>query len=171
MTPVIVLTAGRSGSTMLSQALSYHPDLCSISEYWSALGYRVFGDPVVSRQTFMRYLRDPTPYLSVVLEAARRAGDFPGEITYDFDRGRHTEGRLPPISMTVLPSLTDEPDTWFDDLGAMVPEGPARPVTGWSRAVFEALARRTGRPGWIERSGMSFLYLPEILTCRGFYLI
>jgi hypothetical protein len=151
--PVIVLSTGRSGSTMLSNMVRSHPELLSLSELFILLGDPAFPDGPVSGPRFWEILSRPNPVLHVL----QRSGVTFAELLYEpAPGGRFTvEAGIPPLMLVPLPHLVDDPEALFDEIGAWAVELDARPVADQYRRLFDWLCRRLGRRVWIERSGAS----------------
>lgn len=166
MSGAFVLSVGRSGSTLLTRMLQQHPSICSISEYWTSLFMESFGDPVMDGRAYWQTLAQPPVWYTNFVEKAQAAGQVPTELIYVHTAGRYSLSDCPPILTMTLPALSDQPDELFDELAAIVPSWPRRRVTQHSRQLFEWLSARMGRQLWVERSGLSYWYVPDLR--RGF---
>ncbi|NEX23173.1 sulfotransferase [Thiorhodococcus mannitoliphagus] len=160
---VFVLSMGRSGSTLLSRLLQQHPAICSISEYWTSLFMRGFGDPSLSGRDYWALLSVPPTWFGPWVEKARAAGELPAEILYDDARGRYRLRDCPPIAAMTLPALDADPDARVDALAQMVPNWPTAPVTTHSARLFDLLTTSLHKRLWVERSGLSYWYVPDLL--------
>src|SRR5215469_3809769 len=159
--PVIVVTTGRSGSTMLSNMVRSHPELLSLSELFILLGVRAFSDGPVSGPRFWEILSRPHRALHVL----QRSGvTFPELLYVPGPGARFTvEAGVPPLMLVPLPHLVDDPEALFDEIGAWAVELDARPLADQYRRLFDWLGRRLGRRVWIERSGAS-LPIADVLA-------
>jgi len=159
--PVIVVTTGRSGSTMLSNMVRSHPELLSLSELFILLGVRAFSDGPVSGPRFWEILSRPHRALHVL----QRSGVTFPELLYEPGPGARftVEAGVPPLMLVPLPHLVDDPEALFDEIGAWAVELDARPVADQYRRLFDWLGRRLGRRVWIERSGAS-LPIADVLA-------
>jgi hypothetical protein len=164
---VFILSMGRSGSTLLSRMLHQHPAICSISEYWTCLFMRGFGDPSLSGEAFWKLLSTPPNWFGPWVEKARAAGELPKEILYDDSRGRYPLRDCPPIGAMTLPALDRDPDARFDALSRIVPNWPAAPVSVHSARLFDLLTSSMEKRIWVERSGLSYWYVPDLLKGLG----
>jgi hypothetical protein len=155
----IVINSGRCGSTMLSHMLSKHPDVLSISEFFSFIvtsdNQLPTGD--LDGQELWRHFSAPSPFMDGIVLADMRIP----EIRYPYNRGRFDPAvGVPVICNTTLPALTDDPDALFDYLAAEVGSWPKRSATEQFEAMFATLAERLNRHTVVERSGASLLLLP-----------
>ncbi|XWN32592.1 MAG: sulfotransferase [Devosia sp.] len=164
MSGAFVITVGRSGSTLLTRMLQRHSELCSISEYWTCLYMRSYGNPTISGATYWKILSDVPHWYTTLIDKSRAADSVPSEFIYDETRGRYNLRNCPPLLTMTLPALFDRPDDVFTELSAIIPAWPKRPISEHSRHLFTWLCDRTGRPTWIERSGFSYWYLPDLMT-------
>lgn len=160
MEPVFVVGTGRCGSTMVSELLAAHPDVLSVSEFFSFvtdLGGRIspaFPVGVVDAAAFWSLLGEPLPKQSLLL----RHGVAMDEVLYRPGPGRRftAEAGVPPVLQTMLPDLAPEdPDALHDEVRAFVLAQPRGPAARHYRRLFDWLALRAGRRTWVERSGGS----------------
>ncbi|MEQ1570465.1 MAG: sulfotransferase [Myxococcota bacterium] len=157
--PVFVVGTGRCGSTMLSEMLRAHPRRVSLSEFWSIvtdLGGRIaetFPDGPVTAEAFWDLIGGVHPMQATLL----RHGVAMDEVLYRTGPGRRftAESGIPAILQTVLPHLSGSPDALFDEVRSFVATLPTAPAAAQYRALFDWLAARFDRSGWIERSGGS----------------
>lgn len=157
--PVLILSTGRCGSTMVSNILNRHPQVLSLSEFFSYLGMRSFlqwrpsGDrmwDLYSRQRKRTRLMLREKY---------------EELLYPIDdpAARFTRHDVPPILCATLPHLTERYEVLFDELGLVVrSQGRQRPVEHF-RFLFGWLCQRFGHNVWAERSGGSLLFAARLL--------
>ena len=114
--PVLVLSTGRCGSTMVSNMLNLHPRVLSLSEFFTCIGLKTFrprrptGDwmwKLYSQQSYRTRLLLREPF---------------EELIYPFDdpESRFTRSDVPPIACAALPHLTKDHDTLFDELEPVV---------------------------------------------------
>jgi putative sulfotransferase len=157
--PAFIVGTGRCGSTMLSVILRDHPRLLSLSETFSFvtdLGGRIaetFPDDPIDAAAFWRLIGDPHPKQTVMLRhgvAMDEALYHPGP-----DTRFSAESGVPAIAQTTLPHLSAAPDLLLDEVREFVAAQPAGPATNWYTRLFDHLARRFGKAGWVERSGGS----------------
>ena len=148
-----VLSSGRSGSTMLSDILASHPEIASLSEFFTFLGTRSLLPGRVSGARYWQRLSRQTPLYRQLFTAETA----PREFLYAGRGRRFPHDNVPPILATTLPHLTDRPDALFDALARTVPLQPRQTMPDHHRALFAHLARETGARLWVERSGLSLM--------------
>ena len=159
--PVLVLSTGRCGSTMLSNILNQHPRVLSLSEFFSYVGVqslyrrrRPDGDAMwrmySGQQKHTRMmLRDPS-----FGEFLYPAGD-PG--------ARFTVDDVPSILCATLPHITKDYESLFDQLEPVIRGQPRQPPGAHLNHLFGWLCERFGAHAWAERSGASILFAPKLL--------
>lgn len=158
-----VVGTGRCGSTALSRILNGHPDVVSLSEFFTAVRL-LPPDSTVSGSEFWRILASP----SLIFDAIIRSGVSVPEFDYlKLPGGRFNVdlGGIPVLCMTVLPHLSDDPDALFDELAADVPRWPRRTARDQYLALFNWLTARFGRTAVVERSGLSLGLIPWLRGC------
>ncbi len=153
-----IVGTGRCGSTLLSRMLSEHPQVLSLFEYLNGLDVaRRFAPGRFSGAEFADLISAEQPFVTAVL---RRGYDV-AEIVYPYGPGaRYRPGQpLPWVLVSMLPRLSDDPDSLFDELMSFATSLPRQPIVTHHRQLFRWLARRMDREFWIERSGSSIDYL------------
>lgn len=158
-TPVFVVGTGRCGSTLLSNMLRQHPDVLSVSEFFSFvtdLGGRIaecFDSEPMDAKGFAYVVCTATPKLSLLL----RHDLVMDEVLYrGTPGGRHSPERgVPSILQTALPHLSDDPEALFDDVRGFVAKRPVATLAKHYAALFDWLTQRFGKRRWVERSGGS----------------
>ena len=158
--PVLVMSTGRCGSTMVSDILNRHPGILSVSEFFSFVGPRAFvGRRSGGKHMWRLYSRPGRPI--------RRLKHFgiPSEFLYPLDDplARFSLDDLPPILAITLPHLTAEYHDLYDECGPVVRAQPRQPPADHHRHFFEWLAGRLDRRVWVERSGGSLLWGSRLL--------
>jgi len=142
--------------------LAEHRDVASLFEFFNGIDImRRFGSEPVSGAEIAEMVAAEQPFVTAVL----RRGYEVSEIVYPFERSLRyrREDPLPWILVSLLPRLSDEPDELFDALVAHLRDEPERPPRDHYRDLFAWLAARVGRPVWVERSGSSIDYLPDLV--------
>ena len=158
--PVLVLSTGRCGSTMISDVLNTHPDVLSLSEVFSLLGPLALFRKRVSGRAMWTMCSRQNPALRVLLSADA----IPREILYPFNdpHARYTTRNVPPILCATLPHLTPDYESLYDDLKPIVRRRPRAAVGEQYRHMFEWLLEHFERRVWVERSGGSLLSVPRL---------
>ena len=158
--PVFVLSTGRCGSTMISDILNRHPDILSISEFFSCLGWDIFARRRSTGDWMWRLYSEPGFRMGVIA----RGGSF-SELLYPVDdpNARFSRLNLPPIMAVTLPHLTDRHEELFDELEPVVRRQPWQAPVDHYRALFEWLAARFGGKVWVERGGGTLLLASRLL--------
>ena len=161
-----VVGTGRCGSTLLSRLLREHPDVLSMSEFFSTLRiaapemYRAgrAGFPVrdMDGAQLWRLLARPFPMLDAMISDGLRTP----EMLYPADGRFGPATGIPLVSHYVLPMLGADPDWLFDKLAAEVPRWPRRPAAAQYQKLFGYLAGLLGRPVVVERSASSLHMIP-----------
>jgi hypothetical protein len=152
MAPTFVVSTGRCGSTALSNMLRLHPAVLSLSEFFSFVEPPFRPEPI-DGQEFWRMLSVPSPYVRWLL--------YPGlavdQVLYRPGPGRRftAETGVPPIAMTALPHLAEDPEALYDEICAWAVGRAVMPAVDHFRALFAWLCERLGRSVWVERSGTS----------------
>lgn len=159
--PVLILSTGRCGSTMISDLLNRHPEILSLSEFFVPLGPEAFAR---SRPDGERMWRTLTTQ-SAGLHAMLKDGHTVDEALYRHDApgARFTLADMPPIMAVTLPHLTDDPEALLDALEPQVRARPRMPLADHYRALFGDLADRLGRKVWVERSGGTLMHAAKLM--------
>lgn len=154
----IVISNGRSGSTLLSDLLAQQPDTLAAQEFFRVIGQWDRCDTVVSGAEYWALLSAPGRTQNLLGKLGRRPKEhrYPGT-------GRFAGGAVPRILLVTMPKITDDPDGLFDVLATKVPGFPADTVGGQHRRFLDLLAGLTGKTRWVERSGGSSEWTPALL--------
>jgi hypothetical protein len=159
-----VVGTGRCGSTLLSRMLAEHRDVVSIHEFFTGLDWgQRFADGPVGGDQLATLIGAEQPVTTAVLTR----GHTSDEIQYPFgtDNARHVEtDAIPWLCITMLSRLTDDPDSWYDDMIEFARSRPVATLSDHYRALFGWITERAGGTVWIERSGSSLDYLGELMT-------
>lgn len=154
-TPLFIVSTGRSGSTMLSELLSSHPDILSLSELFNALHPLGFRKDPVDGPNFWSVLSEPRARHTAWLRLMER-GLVIDEVRYPLASAlRFRETGIPPLLAMTLPLLTDDPDGLHEELRVFVQSLPEDRVHQQYLRVFQWLCTHLGRRFWCERSGAS----------------
>ena len=155
ISPAIVVSSGRCGSTMLSDILNSHPDILSVSELFILQGRALFN--------FRRLTgNEMWDIVSKQSRAQRRQLDSHSDaLLYPVGtpHGRYSGTDIPPISWVTLPHITDRPDDLLDELEPLIRSQPRQHAADHYRAIFAWLCRKFDRKVWVERSGGAGMYL------------
>ena len=157
-----VVGTGRCGSTLLSRLLREHPDVLSMSEFFSTLRIAAASGPAgfptsdMDGAQLWRLLVRPFPMLDAMISDGLRTD----EMLYP-PTGRFAPASgIPLVSHYILPMLGADPDWLFDELAAEVPRWPRRSAAAQYQELFGYLARTLGRPVVVERSAASLHLIP-----------
>jgi len=157
ITKAFIVSTGRCGSTLLSNALRLHPDVASISEFFGNLSERVFK----RHMTIWDQIARPLPLTSFMLTHQLE----PPEFVYRVDGGGAYDRKsgVPPILCATLPHVFAGPDDVFRNMASELRESlqHRRPGAGYE-TVFHWITCALRRRVWVERSGASLRWLPEL---------
>jgi hypothetical protein len=154
-TPVFIVSTGRSGSTMLSELLSLHPDVLSLSELFNAIHPLGFQRDPVDGPNLWSVLSEPRPRHTAWLRLMERGLGI-DEFRYPLASAmRFRETGIPPLLAMTLPLLTDDPDGLHEELRVFVQSLPEDRIHRQYLRVFQWLCTHLGRRIWCERSGAS----------------
>ncbi|HEX4259119.1 MAG TPA: sulfotransferase [Streptosporangiaceae bacterium] len=149
---LFVVGSGRCGSTLLGNMLDKHPDLCTISEFFSALDrFEVFSAAAVPGETFASFLDRP----DISSELFVNRGIIPVELMTT------SSGGVPPLMIATLPGKFTDPAAVYAEILAKVRAFPRQTYKQHYEALFGLLMERTGTRYWLERSGLSVDNLAE----------
>ncbi|SDG04563.1 sulfotransferase [Thalassobaculum litoreum] len=159
--PVLILSTGRCGSTMVSDLLNRHPDVLSLSEFFVPLGPEAFSLRRPDGDRMWRLLTTQSPGLHAML----KQGHVVDEALYPYDdpAARYRAADMPPIIAVTLPHLTDTPEALLDALEPRVRARPRMPLADHYRALFGDLATILDRKVWVERSGGTLMHAAKLL--------
>ena len=151
--PVLVLSTGRCGSTMLSDVLNTHPEVLSLSEFFASLGMKALARKRLSGEAMWRICCRHSPGLQAMLAGGK------DRILYPFDspQARFSPRNVPSILCTTLPHLTPDYEDLFNELAPLVRGRPSEKLADQYLFLFDWLCGRFGRRVWVERSGGSLL--------------
>jgi len=152
MERAIIISNGRSGSTLLSDLIVEEPETCSVQEYFMSVAPWNRSTEVITGPAYWDILSGPKEELSVLF----KIGAPPKEIRYPA-HGRFAGDleSLPRILAVALPALTDDPDALFDSLAERVKQFPTQSAGAHHQAFLDLLAEATGKKRRVERSGGS----------------
>lgn len=159
--PVLILSTGRCGSTMVSEMLSRHPQVLSLSEFFVPLGPEAFAWQHPSGERMWRTLSRQSAGLHAMLKDGLVVEE--GLYPHDDPAARFSARDLPPIMAVTLPHLTPDYEALYDELEAFMRPRPPAPLADHYRALFGHLMASLGRRVWIERSGGSLMCAAKLL--------
>jgi hypothetical protein len=162
--PLFIVGTGRCGSTMLSELLSLHPAILSLSELFNSVYPLGFQHDPLDGTRLWYILREPRVRHTVWLQLMER-GLTIDEFRYPLAAaGRFRETGIPPLLAMTLPPLCDDPDALHEALREFVQALPQDRLYRQYLAIFEWLCARLGRRYWCERSGGSLFYLDFLIS-------
>lgn len=159
----VVLSTGRSGSTLLSELLHLHPQVLSISEFLVPLmhsGVR-YADQPMSTEAFCTALSNQLP----TSRALMKAGIAVPEFRYPFGKegARYgMESGVPDFANCALAHLSTDPDTTLDQLMHRLHLANGRLVKEHLSCLFQCLIEMFGGSVIVERSGGSLGFAAQI---------
>jgi hypothetical protein len=159
--PVLILSTGRCGSTMVSDLLNRHPGILSLSEFFVPLGQAAFAWRRPDGERMWKTLTRQSSGLHAML----KDGHVVDESLYRYDApgARFTPETMPPIIAVTLPHLTVDPEGLLDELEPLVRARPRMPLEDHYRALFQDLAEKLERRVWVERSGGTLMHAAKLL--------
>ena len=152
----LVLGTGRCGSTALSDVLSNHPDVLSVSELFAALRGRDLTERDMDGGEFWELVSTP-----LTADAVLHSWKATPEVLYPVFAPRPGAERfawpaaMPPLAGAALPHLVDRPDDRYAELERAAPKLPCRPLSRHLWWLFDALAGDRRPSVVVERSGGS----------------
>ncbi len=151
-----VVGSGRCGSTLLSNMLAKHPEVAVLSEFFSVLDRtECFRKDIVTGIYFSEFLGRSNVIADIII----RRGKAPEELLSD------TQGleKLPALLVATVPALFSAPATALQEILDATRLFPDQTFSQHYKCLFEWLCVRTGKKLWIERSGPSNEYLPDLI--------
>ncbi|MXX76297.1 MAG: sulfotransferase [Holophagales bacterium] len=157
--PVLILSTGRCGSTMLTDVLNLHPRVLSVSEFFSAYQLSAFGKRRPRGDDMWRLYSVQSRRTRLALRETFH------ELLYPFGdpEARYTLRTVPPIMAITLPNLTDRYEELYGELEPVVRAQPRQSPADHFRQTFSWLCQRFDRSVWVERSGGSLLVAPLLV--------
>jgi hypothetical protein len=160
--PVLILSTGRCGSTMVSDLLNRHPRILGLSEFFVPLGPDAFAWPRPDGRRMWRVLTEQSAGLRAMLKDGHVVDE--GLYRHDQAGARYRPATMPPVIAVTLPHLSPDPEGLLDALEPRVTARPSLPLADQYRALFGDLAELTGRRDvWVERSGGTLMHAAKLL--------
>ncbi len=159
--PVLVLSTGRCGSTLVSNILNEHPRVLSLSEFFSLVGvHRLFFPRRLTGERMWEFLSRQSRRTRLMLREPHWE-----EFLYPIDKpgARFSADDVPPILCATLPHLTADYEALFDELEPVIRKQPKQSPGAHLRHLFGWLSEKFGTDVWAERSGASFLFGARVL--------
>ncbi len=157
--PTFIVSTGRCGSTMLSNMVRRHPDILSVSEFLTSLASRALRGGRMTGEAVFRRLDTLSPAGRALLDNGLFIDEFLYRLGPD---ARYRADEVPAIMCATLPHLSDDPERLWDDLAAALRSRGEDSLAAHYSFVFEWLADHFGKRAWVERSGASLLFVPEL---------
>jgi hypothetical protein len=155
-----VLSAGRSGSTLLSNMLRLHPDVLSLSEFFSVLEVQsLFAQSSVTGLRLWETLGHISSDVAKILQHARLPEIL---LNLQSNHGLDELRALSPLALVTAPHLTNAVDPLIREIEAVVCSRGEAPVSEHLDGLFEWLRGRFARVVWVERSGGSIEYAEQL---------
>ncbi len=151
---------------MISNMLREHPQVLSISEFFSfvtdlgSLIPQAFPEGIIEASQFWRIVGNFYHKQNLMLHR----GVAIGEVLYPFNSASRftVETGVPALLQTTLPHLTSEHDALFDEVESFVLSLPPASIQQHYRSLFEWLRQRFKRQVWVERSGGSLRIIARL---------
>lgn len=150
--PILIVSTGRCGSTLLSNLLRDHPDVLSLSEFWpNRLNLpELFSTRPMSGSDYWDLLSVP-----MADDIFKIASD--GRISQVPKRTLHERNYMRRIA---LPSLVQDYESLFHEIADFMRARETAIPADHVKAMFGFIAQSLGRKVWVERTGASIEYLP-----------
>lgn len=161
--PLFIVSTGRCGSTMLSRMLALHPEVASISEFFTSLAPWAFNKNPVDGPNLWHVLSLPRGNHRIWLKLLER-GIAIDEFRYPTDRlDKYRESGIPPLLTMTLTELSDNPEAFHEELRLFVEALPMANLGAQYMRIFDWLTQRLGRRVWVERSGSSLGFIEPVM--------
>tara|TARA_Y100001970_G_scaffold283401_2_gene398467 strand:+ start:85552 stop:86625 length:1074 start_codon:yes stop_codon:yes gene_type:complete len=165
-----IIGPARCGSTLVSNILNLHPEVLSISEFLASHCLDCLLPGKLTGRDYWQRLSKSSPLLRLMITRET----MPGEFLYQPEMGRFQIDDVPPILKMTLPHISNSPESLFDSLAISIPKFPKQTTEAHHAMLFEHLLKICGGKIWVERSGMSLMYvrvLPRLFPAAKFVMI
>jgi hypothetical protein len=151
-----IIGTGRCGSTLLTNMLGQHPDLLVLSEFFVTMDRKnVFSPEPISGKEFAEFIDREhfvvPPIRRRFIESKENLGDVP------------ESERVPALMVSTIPMNSDQPLELYAELQEAVSAFLTQPRKQHFADLTDWLMRKTGKTEWLERSGPSAEYVPELV--------
>jgi hypothetical protein len=157
----LIVSTGRSGSTLLTKMVAQNRKVLVLSEFMVAMDpVNRFSTQAVSGADFARFM-DSTDDIAILVY--ERAIGISERIKKDGGARRWgPRNIMPSLAATTFPMIAEDPVALFDEAISYARTLPTQSMSAHYLAVFSWLARQLNKQVWIERSGVSMRWLPEL---------
>ncbi len=165
-----IVGTGRCGSTILSRMVNLHPDAAVFNEFLIAMHfYDKWGERDLTGAQMADIIdcgvdAGSGAFKKIIAHLATPEVTFEGgAASLPKDASAYRDNVFPDVLLLPLPHLFEEPEDALADLMMFVREQPTQKLSRHYIAMFEYLTAKAGKTIWIERSGGSIAWMPEML--------
>jgi hypothetical protein len=155
-----VVGTGRCGSTLLSTMLAEHPDALVLSEFFGGVNRPACfpTKPLSGKQLASALSRGNLPSDYMRSQSIRLK-----ESLHDMSSDMVDEYHSPPTIVSIaLAFISKDPEGLWRELIAEVATWPVRTAHDHYIELFTWLQQRNGKKFWLERSGVSWEFFPQL---------
>lgn len=153
----IVVGTGRCGSTLLSNMLAKHPDGLGILEFLGAPDRtNAFNPGLIKPGDFQNLLMTDMPVPLLAMHRGMTSKEVLADIDFSADF------KIPGICFVALPALSSNPQELLGEMLGFVGTLPTQTMAQHYLSVFAWLQKKYGKKFWIERTGSSIEFMPEL---------
>ncbi|MCE9551344.1 MAG: sulfotransferase, partial [Betaproteobacteria bacterium] len=157
---------GRCGSTLISNILNHHPDVLSLSEFFTfvtdlgTLIPQAFPAMQINGKQFWQIVSGVYAKQNIMLTHNIAIK----EVLYPFktDVRFNASTGVPALLQTTLPHLTPEYHALFDQIHTVIAARGIATAEAHYHALFDWLAAHFGKSIWVERSGGSLRVIERL---------
>ena len=165
-----IVGTGRCGSTILSKMVNLHPDVAVFNEFFIAMHfYEKWGERPLSGAEMAGIIdcgidAGSGAFKKIIAHLVTPEVMFEGgAASLPKDASAYRDNVFPDVLLLPLPHLFNKPEEALADLMAFVRAQPVQALSRHYLAMFEYLTQKAGKKIWIERSGGSIAWLPEMI--------